>query len=401
MRYLFFLIVCICANVLGNAQFKVAISYEEQQEQNRIRDKAIQDSLYQIKQIASYDSLVACPKQDAIYGLVGQRVMVKPYSEKGNKMNYIKFYTSPNILHVYEPRNLNYDYKNEYDYYFDYQSTKYSSVENRIFTITNIVNYDENEIQIIKSNIDSLKKLSESAFEDYRKAESVTLYDDWNTPEDVKQRHIAIKDSLGSVYHSIRNRCFVNVPELNMKASVVFIELTDEKDTIYYMFDKSTKYPVFPFNIEGYITKLTELKKKERYAKCISLGDTDTDFYTGKTIQFYIGQIWWLKEIIIDPKSGDLVELYTNSKGEVYKSSSLSFGADFKTKEESDRIKKKYGITAWKAIMSSEIYKGMSESALIESWGQPDYINDASYGEQWVYGNTYVYIRNGRVTAWN
>ena len=43
----------------------------------------------------------------------------------------------------------------------------------------------------------------------------------------------------------------------------------------------------------------------------------------------------------------------------------------------------------------------MSESALIESWGQPDYINDASYGEQWVYGNTYVYIKNGRVTAWN
>lgn len=252
---------------------------------------------------------------------------------------------------------------------------------------------------------ENYNRKSSAAYNALQSAESVVLREVFNhsISNEIKKQHIDTKDSLEKEFYKyLKMGRELNAPELHSKDTKAFLMLVDEKDTIYYMFDKRSDYPDFPFNIEGYITKLTELRKNERYAKCISMDDyTDTDFYTGKTIRFYVGQIWWLKEIVIDPKYGDLVELYTNSKGEVYKAPHFTFNIAFKTKKESDRIKKKYGETTWKAIMTYTIYKGMSKSAVKESWGEPKYINDASYGEQWVYEDKYVYFRNGRVTGWN
>lgn len=397
--------ICLSLHSICTAQLKVAISYEEQQEQQRLRDKAIKDSIYQVQQMTSYDSLVACPKHEAIYGLVGQRLMVTPYSGTGSsKSNYIKFFTSPSIIQIYEPR-FKYEYRNEFDYYFDKQYTQYSSVSGRIFTVAKVVDYDDTERSQLLAQKDSFLKKKKAAYNKLQSADSIVNREAfrYDIPEDVKEQHIAIRDSLEGEYKKYSNKSIrKNIPELIYKDSKAFLMLVDEKDTIYYMFDKRSDYPIFPFNIEGYITKLTEIKKNEKYAKCINMDDdTDTDFYTGKTIRFYVGQIWWLKEIVIDPKYGDLVELYTNSKGEVYKAPHFTFDVAFKTKRESDRIKKKYGEATWKAIMTFTIYKGMSKSAVKESWGEPKYINDASYGEQWVYDDKYVYFRNGKVTGWN
>lgn len=384
--------VCFVASMLVAvcfAQLKVAMSHTEQQEIAKQQRNAKIDSTITAKRKLSYDSMEAYPQKDAVYGMVGQRVMVKPYKEGGGeRYESIKFFTSPSIVEVYEPRTKNL-YKNEFDYNFKHQSTKYSSVSGRIFTITRVLDYDETKVQGLSNEKKRILNLRDSAYNATRSIENT-------------YQHEQTKDSLAKLFYDL-NKKYHNmiIPELTLKDNYAFIELVD-KDTIYYMFDKKTDYPVFPFNIEGYITKLTETKKKEKYAKCINMDDyTDTDFYTGKTIRFSVGQIWQLKEIVINPQNGDLVELYTNSKGEVYEAPRFTFDVAFKTKKESDRIKKKYGETIWKAIMTFTIYKGMSKSAVRESWGEPKYINDASYGEQWVYDDKYVYFKNGRVTGWN
>ncbi|QUN58885.1 hypothetical protein [Burkholderia cenocepacia] len=51
-------------------------------------------------------------------------------------------------------------------------------------------------------------------------------------------------------------------------------------------------------------------------------------------------------------------------------------------------------------VKNGSVKVGMSETALYMTLGYPDHTNRASYGDQLVYAGAYVYIRNGRVTAW-
>ncbi len=60
------------------------------------------------------------------------------------------------------------------------------------------------------------------------------------------------------------------------------------------------------------------------------------------------------------------------------------------------------------AIAQQSIFIGMSEAALIASWGVPTQINRSAYegagrSDQYVYESrgVYVYIEGGRVTGWN
>lgn len=57
-------------------------------------------------------------------------------------------------------------------------------------------------------------------------------------------------------------------------------------------------------------------------------------------------------------------------------------------------------------IVGKKVAVGMSENALLRSWGKPDRINRSSHGDQWIYerGNyrrQYVYLKNGHVTSWS
>lgn len=59
-----------------------------------------------------------------------------------------------------------------------------------------------------------------------------------------------------------------------------------------------------------------------------------------------------------------------------------------------------------KLILSQKIAVGMSQKALLLSWGQPTEINRSAYGaDQWIYRRgrvsaQYVYVENGFVTNW-
>ena len=66
---------------------------------------------------------------------------------------------------------------------------------------------------------------------------------------------------------------------------------------------------------------------------------------------------------------------------------------------------KKYGKPLCQKAISKTIAIGMPKELVRIAWGSPDRINDASYGDQWVYkfsdGTKYVYIKHGKVTGWN
>lgn len=62
----------------------------------------------------------------------------------------------------------------------------------------------------------------------------------------------------------------------------------------------------------------------------------------------------------------------------------------------------RYSRREIEAIVNKRIFVGMSEDALVYSWGRPSKINRSSYGsDQWVYSTQYVYVDNGRVDGWN
>ena len=65
-------------------------------------------------------------------------------------------------------------------------------------------------------------------------------------------------------------------------------------------------------------------------------------------------------------------------------------------------------VDDWGPVERSAIRNGMTRCAVLASWGHPNRINRASYGDQFVYcgdsnciRNQYVYVRRGRVEGWN
>jgi hypothetical protein len=55
-------------------------------------------------------------------------------------------------------------------------------------------------------------------------------------------------------------------------------------------------------------------------------------------------------------------------------------------------------------VKAKEIRLGMSEAALLCSWGRPQSVNRSvgAWGEhkQYIYGRVYVYVENGKVASW-
>jgi hypothetical protein len=78
--------------------------------------------------------------------------------------------------------------------------------------------------------------------------------------------------------------------------------------------------------------------------------------------------------------------------------------SEAKIAERKARLLKKYGGSIGEKIIKGEIWLGMTNEMVQDSWGKPRSVNRSvgSWGihEQWVYGNSYIYIRNGTLTSW-
>lgn len=70
----------------------------------------------------------------------------------------------------------------------------------------------------------------------------------------------------------------------------------------------------------------------------------------------------------------------------------------------SEKVIRKYGRDVGKRILQGQVWKGMSEKMLEESWGKPDRItkNKEKWGTftQWYYGDITYFFRDGEMIDW-
>ena len=74
---------------------------------------------------------------------------------------------------------------------------------------------------------------------------------------------------------------------------------------------------------------------------------------------------------------------------------------DVFTEKEAIIYKKKFGNTNWEKILNGKVVVGFTEEMVLLSWGEPEEINRASYGDQWVYDGQYLYFENGKLKSFN
>lgn len=93
-------------------------------------------------------------------------------------------------------------------------------------------------------------------------------------------------------------------------------------------------------------------------------------------------------------------EKYGKIKGEITKKQKLHM---FVSLSDYNNFLKKYGTKFGRYVAERHIVIGMNENMVRDAWGDPDHINttQGAYGvhEQWVYGNRYIYFKNGIVTS--
>ena len=130
----------------------------------------------------------------------------------------------------------------------------------------------------------------------------------------------------------------------------------------------------------------------------------DNDFHTGEKITFNPSDFWEIVDITILDEDFELVYIVSNGKG-ITSTMKIDNYCGFSWKMTQDEylsLCKKYGKEMVDVARQQKIKVGMSTELLEKSWGDPEKINRSSYGsDQWVYGNQYVYVERGVITAWN
>ncbi len=67
-------------------------------------------------------------------------------------------------------------------------------------------------------------------------------------------------------------------------------------------------------------------------------------------------------------------------------------------------LQHKYGAAVASELFAGKIWKGMTGQMIRDSWGSPNKINRVISGsntrEEWIYQNTWLYLRNGELLEW-
>jgi len=189
-----------------------------------------------------------------------------------------------------------------------------------------------------------------------------------------------------------------------------FLKLKEKEsgDTVYFEYDSQYEHS-FPFIVVGFYDKL----KKNCQGKKFVLGKSSTDFYaeeidinTGQKVIFNPGEKWECIDISVEEKYYYLSLLLKDKLGQTITINYEQIIGDNKfhdifTSTENDTYEKKFGKMNWTKILNNEVVIGFTEEMVILSWGKPEKINKASYGDQWVYDEKYLYFEFGKLKSFN
>ncbi|NQU54770.1 MAG: hypothetical protein HQ522_19795 [Bacteroidetes bacterium] len=187
-----------------------------------------------------------------------------------------------------------------------------------------------------------------------------------------------------------------------------FLELIAKEsgDRVYYEYDSQYKHS-FPFIIVGFFIKQKELNIGReivvRGKNWVTRAEPMLDMNTGKPVSFEVGSIWKCVDFTVEEKYYTLSLVLENDKGEKIP---LSFDNVDNTHfvfdaRKAELYKKMFGQEKWDKILNGRVVVGFTEEMVLLSWGKPEKINKASYGDQWVYDGQYIYFENGILSSFN
>ena len=172
-------------------------------------------------------------------------------------------------------------------------------------------------------------------------------------------------------------------------------------------FEYVSKYESsFPFLVVGYFEKLKQNFVGQSYVICTKYFENEKDIITGKVIHNRPGQKWTCIDLTIEEQYYTISLILKNDLGEkVFADHEYLFEMGGKSQvftwKKAETYKNKFGIVNWHIILNREAKIGFTEEMVKLAMGEPESINKASYGNQWVYDGQYLYFENGKLKAFN
>lgn len=191
-------------------------------------------------------------------------------------------------------------------------------------------------------------------------------------------------------------------------------------DTVWYKYNGKYERR-FPFIVLSYYNYIKNEYIGKTYISSYYKDDNDTlrerigqiDFVTGEEIKAGTNHYWTCIDVIIEDKYFYLSLVFKDDQGQTvikkvkdvdnqYLDTSNDIYFTIMEKSKYVTLCNKYGTEAMNKVRQHKVYIGMPEVLIKMSWGKPQKINRTSYGpDQWCYDNQYIYVENGKVSAWN
>ena len=192
----------------------------------------------------------------------------------------------------------------------------------------------------------------------------------------------------------------------NHYAKIFYLELKEKEsgDKVFFKYDSQHEVS-FPFILVGFFEKQKQILVGEKFVFANKVLESSSDIETGKPINNIENQIWECVDLTIEEEYYLLSLIVKNSSGEKTTVPHIHVSKDFGqycyTKKEAKIYEKKFGKSKWLKILEGKVAEGFTEEMVLLSWGEPKEINKASYGDQWVYENQYLYFENGKLESYN
>ncbi len=179
----------------------------------------------------------------------------------------------------------------------------------------------------------------------------------------------------------------------------------ESENICYFKYDELYENN-FPFLIVGYFEKIKQTIVGEKFVIKTPYFEGSSDYQTGKVITVKPGQAWECIDLTIDSELYRLLITWKNDSGEriiddYHYLFELGGKSQIYTLKQANEYKAKFGLTNWLSILNNNVRVGMTEEMCILAWGKPNKINKASYGDQWVYDDQYLYFENGKLKSFN
>ncbi len=208
-------------------------------------------------------------------------------------------------------------------------------------------------------------------------------------------------------YEALVDQYFIveEVYPINSDESILkLVHAGNDKVIVYFRYSHKYKHS-FPFLTVEYYEKMRSCMIGECYVLRKKALNNTKDIVSGKPVDYVELSVWECIDVTVTKDDFECSAIL------VCDSTKIAIPIEFLngesnwqrgyTIDDSIFYINKFGVESWKKILQDLVAIGFTEEMTKMSWGEPKKINRASYGDQWVYGNTYLYFKNGKLTSFN